>query len=927
MAHPYDQTLHLVGRERELSALRGFVAESTVDGAALLLSGEPGVGKSALLHTVADLAAEHGGRIIRGEGVEYETDVSFAGLHQLVDPLTDDLERLPLTSRTALRTALGIGSESAPVPDRLAVMSASLALFREAASNTPLLVVIDDMHWLDRATASVIGFVGRRLGGSPIGVLGSTRPGSSGFLERTMWPELLVPPLGEDDAMELLAHQFAHLPTRVRRDVAHEAQGNPLALLEFAAVATHHRAGEAPDRGSTSGALREVQALYAARIDRLPAATRRLLLLAVLDGSGSLAGLAEARGSAGLRDLGPAELDHLVVVDERGGSIRFRHPLIKSAVVELSTHDERREAHQRLAEVFANQPERRGHHVAESAQAPDETLASLIEQGARGTLQRGDVVGAVARLLRAADLSTDRGERSRRLAHAAFIGAFAAGELESSSQLLRDARRADPTLGETLEAAVATAYTLLNSDGDATMAHRLLTSAIESALAEPDRDRDALSRGLYTLVVICHYAGRVDYWDDFDALVARMEETASVDAVRLIETFAAPLTASTSALAALDRQVEQLDEILDVELIIRTAIASFYTDRLAGCREALDRVVRGGPESGAVASVLMAQNMIMFDDLNAGRWDAAERVVAEAGALAEKLGYPLYGSSSTYAGALIAARRGDLAACDASCEGMVAWAAPRRLGRLQDFAHHALGEAALGSGAFEEAYAHAAAIGGPGSLHTHDPQALWSALDLVDAAVHTGRTDEARSHAAAMREAGLGRISQRFALVTAAASAVVAPDADAPTLFDQSLSLPGIEQWPFELARVQLAYGERLRRMRRTRDARTQLYAAQRGFDRLGATPWSQRASTELRATGPTRQSGRTEGVESLTPQELEVAQLAASGLTNREIASRLYVSPRTVSAHLYRAFPKLGITTRAALRDALAGMPGVTSR
>jgi DNA-binding CsgD family transcriptional regulator len=927
MAHPYDQTPHLIGRDRELSALRGFVAKSTVDGAALLLSGEPGVGKSALLHTAAELAAEDGIRVVSGEGVEYETDVSFAGLHQLVDQLANDLQRLPPSSRAALRTALGIGSDSAPVPDRLAVMSAALALLREAASSTPLLVVIDDMHWLDRATASVIGFVGRRLAGSPIGVLGSTRAGSSGFLERARWLELLVPPLEEDHAMELLAHQFAHLPTRVRRDIAQEAQGNPLALLEFAAAAMHPRGGRGADRGLASGAIREVRTLYAARINRLPAATRRLLLLAVLDGSGSLAGLAEASGATGLRDLGPAELDHLVVIDERAGDIRFRHPLIKSAVVELSSHDQRREAHQRLAEVFANQPERRGHHVAESAEAPDETVAVLIEQGARGTLQRGDVVGAVGRLLRAADLSTDRSERGRRLAHAAFIGAFAAGELESSSQLLRDAKRGDPTLGKTLEAAVATAYMLLNTDGDATVAHRLLTGAINSALAEPDHDRDALSRGLYTLVVICHYAGRVNYWEDFDNLVARMEESASADAVLLTETFAAPLTASTSALAALDRQVEQLNETLDVELIIRTAIASFYTDRLAGCREALDRVVRGGPESGAVASALMALNIITFDDLGAGRWDAAERAAAQAGALAEKLGYPLYGSSSTYARALLAARRGNLAACDASCEAMLTWAAPRRLGRLEDFAHHALGEAALGAGDFEQAYSHATAIGGPGALHTHDPQALWSAFDLIDAAVHTGRTDEARSHAKVMRDADLGRLSPRFALITAAASAMVAPDADAPRLFDQSVSLPDIAQWPFELARVQLAYGERLRRMRQTRDARTQLHAAREGFDRLGATPWSQRASTELRATGPTRQIGGTRGADSLTPQELEVAQLAASGLTNREIATRLYLSPRTVSAHLYRAFPKLGITTRAALRDALEGMSGDTSR
>ncbi|WP_435745170.1 helix-turn-helix transcriptional regulator [Nocardioides sp. SYSU DS0663] len=907
----------LLGRERELAAVDAFLARAETDGAALLLTGEPGVGKSAILDAAARTASIGGWRVVRGGGVEYETDVSFAGLHQLVDQLTDELVQLPAASREALQVALGLGSGSAP--DRLTLLQASLALLRQAATETPLLVVIDDMHWLDRATASVIGFVGRRLQGSRIGLLGATRPSAGGFFERTGWPELGVHPLDDDHAMELLAHQFAHLPTRVLREVAHEAQGNPLALLEFAAAAGHPRTGRRAAPGAAAATIREVRSLYATRIGCLPPPTRRLLLIAALDGSGSLSTLAEGSGSAGLSDLGPAEHDHLVMVDERAGEIRFRHPMIKSALVELSTHDDRREAHQRLAEIFADQPERRGHHVAEAAEAPDETVAAVIEEGAQRTLQRGDVVGAVTRLLRAADLSPDRSARSRRMAHAAFIGAFAAGELQSSSQLLRDARRRDPTLGETLEAAVATAYMLLNSDGDATVAHRFLTAAIDTALTEPDHDREALSRGLYTLVVMCHYAGRVEYWEDYDDLVARMGTSAPADAILLTETFAAPLTASPSMLAALDRQIEQLDDTLDVELIIRTAIASFYTDRLAGCRRALDRVARDGRESGAAASALMALSMMTFDHLAAGRWHAAERTAADAGALAEELGYRLYDSSRTYATALIAARRGDLEACTAESEAMLVWAAPRQLGRLEDFAHHALGEAALGAGAFEDAYAHATAIGGPGSLHTHDPQALWSALDLVDAALHTGRADEARAHAEALHAADPGRLSPRFAMVATAALAMVAPDDTAADLFDEALAVPGTEVWPFELSRVRLAYGERLRRLRRTRDARVQLEAARDGFDRLGALLWSQRASTELRATGAARRTGVAGGVAALTPQELEVAQLAARGMSNREIATRLYVSPRTVSAHLYRTFPKLGITSRAALRDALS--------
>ena len=344
--------------------------------------------------------------------------------------------------------------------------------------------------------------------------------------------------------MELLARQFVHLPTRVRRGVVDEAQGNPLALLEFAALAGGSHDGGRPHTIVTSGMSREVRTLYEARIERLPEPTRRLLLLAVLDGSGGLGVLAAASGSGGLDELGPAERDHLIVVDDRTGAMRFRHPMIKSVVVERSTHEERRAAHLRLAVVFADQPERRGHHLGEAALAPDEDVAAAVEDGAHRTLRRGDVVGAISRLTRAADLSPDPKDRSRRLADAAYVGVASAGQIDSASELLRDAHRRDPTAGETLHAAAATAYLLLNSEGNAQTTHRLLTVAIESALGEPDHDRDGLSEALYTLVLVCHYAGREEYWVPLHDAMGRLGASAPADVRLLAETFADPVTAS-----------------------------------------------------------------------------------------------------------------------------------------------------------------------------------------------------------------------------------------------------------------------------------------------------------------------------------------------------------------------------------------------
>jgi DNA-binding CsgD family transcriptional regulator len=823
-----------------------------------------------------------------------------------------------------MEVALGIGS--GPAPERLAVLNASLALFRQAASRSPLLIVIDDLHWLDRASGAVVGFVGRRLRGSRIGMLGAMRPGAGGFFERAGWPEYDVSPLSEAAAMGLLARQFVHLPARVLRRVAGEAQGNPLALLEFAASAGGPRNGGQRRTTVTSGMSREVRALYDARIERLPEPTRHLLLLAVLDGSGDLGVLAVANGPRGLADLGPAERDHLIVVDDRAGELRFRHPMIKSVAVGRSTHDERRDAHLRLAELFSDQPERRGYHLAEAAFAPDEDIAAAVEDAAHRTLQRGDVVGAISRLLKAADLSPDPTGRSRRLADAAYVGAHSAGQLDSASELLRDAHRRDPTLGETLHAAAATAYLLLNSDGNAETTHRLLTVAIESALGEPDQDRDGLSEGLYTLVLVCHYAGRTEYWVPFHGAMSRLGATAPADVRLLAETFADPVTASDQALSELDYQIEQLRRTEDDALIIRTAIAGFYADRLPGCREALLRVVRDGREGGAVGTAMMALLMLAFDELNVGRWDNAHQLAAEATAMCEERGYRLYEWSGRYAMALAVGNRGDREACRDICEAMIEWGAPRQLGRLADWAHHALARAALSTGDFEECYAYASAISPPGTLSSHNPQALWAALDLIDAAAHTGRNDQARAHADVVRRADLGRLSPRFALITAAAGAMVASDDEAPGLFGEALALPGIEEWPFELARVQLALGERLRRLRRTRDARSHLAAARIGFERLGALPWARRAATELGATGATRQRV-TGGGACLTLQEHEVAQLAATGMTNREIAAKLYMSPRTVSAHLYRIFPKLGITARAALRDALNAVSSDAAR
>ncbi|MEV5752442.1 AAA family ATPase [Actinoallomurus sp. NPDC052308] len=904
----------LVGRDRELAELAAFLDEAGTDGAAILLTGDPGVGKTALLDATAELAVAKGMRVIRGSGVEYETDISFASLHQLVVSLSRELGSLPRSMREALEVALGLGAGPAPTP--IAVLNAALVLFGEVAKEQPLLLVVDDLHVVDHASRSAVAFVARRLGGHRIGLLGARRAESSGSFQPTGLAELEIAPLNAADALRLLSRRFAHLPRRVLLTVAGEAQGNPLALLEFAGSTSVSGDPHGGGAGWASGPARDVRALYAARVERLPRETRDLLLLAALEGSGDI-GVLEAAGGAGLLDgLAPAERDHLVKVAANGRAVRFRHPLVRSAVVDGSTGEQRRGAHRRLADALVDQPERRGDHLARATTAPDETVAAVIESAARSSLRRGDAAGAIARLRRAAELSPDQADRRRRLSQAAYAAAWLAGHLEISHEIMREVRGGPAA--RSLAAAAAAGFLVLVTEGDADTAHALLLKAIEQAPIPPGLPRGELETALFTLTLASEYSGRPEHWEPLAGMLARFPDAPPAAAVSLGRVHHDPGAVTDDLLRRLDDEIAQLKGQADADVVIRTALAASYLDRLPACREAVSRVIRDG---GTVGASMPGLIFIALDDLYAGRWQSSADAAAELIALCEETGYHLFGQVGHYAAAMVAAQRGDLDACRDHCEAIWGWSGPRGLRRMENCAHYAAARAALGAADFETAYRHATAICTPGVLPHFNPEATWSAPDLVEAAVRSGRLDEARRHADAMRDAGVARLSSRFALSSATITAMTSAPEDMARCFEEALAVPGIEQWPFEVGRAHLAYGETLRRQGLNRDARVQLAAARGCFEQLGARSWEARAAAELRATGMTRTAPSKAGA-TLTPQELEVARLAATGLSNPQIASRLFLSPRTVSSHLYRVFPKLGITSRAALRDALEALP-----
>jgi DNA-binding CsgD family transcriptional regulator len=907
----------LTGRNGDLAIVRALLDDAAVNGVALLLTGEPGVGKTVLLDAAYDAAMTAGIRVLRAAGVEFEADVSFSGLNQVLLPLGEELAELSTTYQDALKVALGL--IAGPSSDRLVVSNAALALLRQAAAARPLLVIIDDLPWLDRASALILGFVARRLSGSRVGFLAAARTGAETFFDGGGLPGHEVRPLDGTSAADLISARFPDLAPAVRRRVLAEAQGNPLALLELplALNAAQRRALAAlPPILPLSGRL---QALFTSRVSDLPAPTRYLLLLAALEGSGDLAALqAAAAGQREIDDLAPAEQAGLVYVEEDTGRLAFRHPLIRSAVVELSVSEDLRRAHRALAAQLDDQPERQAWHRANAAVGPDDEVAGLLEQVARETLRRGDAAAAVTALLRSAQLSPRGCERGLRLAEVACLSATVTGELPQARRLLADARQARGDLDRSLHASVAAAHLLLNSDGDIDTVHGRLVDAIRKTAGPHQADDPALLSWLHTMVMVCSFGGRPELWRPFEEIIASVRPSVPADLDLLVRTYADPVRSAMPVLDQLDAAISGLSGEPDQWRVLIISSAAVHTDRLTGCREALRRLVRDGREGAAVLPVVSALTLLSLDAFMAGRWDDAQRLAGEGLAAAQAHDYPLRAWMATEMQALLAAARGDHDAVRELTGQMVRWALPRGIVQAQVAAHHASGLAALGRGDFEEAFTEAAAISPPGILASHVPYALRVPMDLVEAAVRTGRQREAAAHVAVMRQAGLARISPRLAMLTSASAALTAPADQAGRLFAEALAVPATDRWPFDLARVQLAYGEHLRRARATTDARAYLSAALSTFEALGAGPWAIRAGNELRASGLAAVRADGYRIATLTAQEHQVAALAASGLTNKQIGERLYLSHRTVAAHLYQIFPRLGITSRAALRDAL---------
>ncbi|WP_433199676.1 AAA family ATPase [Dactylosporangium sp. CS-047395] len=824
-------------RAGDLDRIDALLAGRSRGGPGLVLRGDPGVGKTALLRAAAARAGAAGTRVLWVSGAPFEYQMSFSALHQLVSPLRLLGDRLAGRHRDALAHVLGLGA--GPPPRPLVIAAAVHALLRAAATERPLLVLLDDVPWIDPASATVLGFCVRRTGDDPIRWLAAARTGAGGPLDQAGLPEREIGPLAEQPAARLLDTRHPDLAPPVRRRVLTEAAGIPLVLEELPASLTE---GQRSGRDPLPAFLplnRRLRAWVTGRLRALPAPAREQLLLAAL----------HADADAGL-------------------------PLLRSAVVPTA--------------------------------APDEGVAGALHEAALAAWRHEALSVAVAALVRAGELSPHPADRSRRLAEAAFLATMT-GQFDEVPRLVA---AADRPSGLVL---AATAHLLSAVEGDVDAANHLLARALDDVGEAPGTwDAHGI---LLTLLLIGVYGARPERWALLDAALDRFAAD-TVAPFRLChQAFVDPARTAGTVRAGLADAFAALPADVPPWQVLPLAHAAAAMDALAEYRYVVRRMVERERDGGAVTLVVAGLLLLCLDSYGRGQWDEAEAMAREGLDLATAHRYHLLEGQHRVSLAYIAAGRGNAEPARILDE-VTTWAAPRRVGMTHESAGHTRVLMALGRGDYEAAYAQASRITPPGGPNAGVP-GRWTLLDLVEAAVRTGRTAEARAHVAAAERAGIDRISTRTALITAGAAALAAGDERAGGLFEAALALPEAGRWPFEQARIQLAFGQWLRRGRDTARARLHLRAAAETLDRLGARPWATRAHHELRATGIAA-GPAAGGGSALTGQERQIATLAATGLTNKQIGERLHLSHRTVGAHLRRIFPKLGIASRAALRDAL---------
>ncbi len=928
----------LLGRQHELTHIEGLLTGAK-DGtsAALLLHGEPGIGKSALLRVAAEQAAELGFVVLRARGYESESDIPFAGLLELLTPLLALRDKIPEVQAQALGSALAL---EPPTPfDRFAVPAGMLSLLAAAAEEQPYLVVADDVQWLDDASRDALIFTARRLGAEGVVLLCAARTGGSAsdaVLEAFTGVEALaVSGLDDATAAELLRREAPH---RVADDVASDlvatAHGNPLALTEIPrGLSPDQLAGREPLAGPVAAGERIKQA-FARQLADLPEATREALLVAAAMQTGRYDLFVLALDQRGLPAdaLDPAISARLIAID---GSIDFFHPLLRSAIYHAADPVQRRSVHATLARLPGGAPARRAWHLAAAAEAPDEEVAAALEAAASEARARGGVTAGARAFERAASLSTDDGARARRLLEAASD--FAQGGLVDHALALVSTAQGLVPGGALATEVVRVRGRVEMRRGAPGIAHDLLVTEADRIEA----DNPGASASLLVEAAVAHMMT-----GDMEALVAtgdRARALLPAGESPVIEVLANVLVGEAHAALGHEDEADALldpalpfltgEHVLAVpsELIGMAGQCAIWYERWDRATAVLDHLVTTAREAAAINHLIYPLTAHSVLDFRRGRWGAALADAGEAERLARETGLkPLL----TFALSVLAHVEAGMGRReDARAHAREAVHLGELLGgdAMTTYALNALAFDALSAGEVEiasEFYDRAHRIAA--RLHTQRGVVQFGA-DRVEALARLGRTDAAFQ---ALEEFADTPGGGHWALGALARCRGILAATGAESHFQTALTHHQHDGQPFEKARTQLTYGERLRRDRRRGDAREQLSEALEAFERLGAAPWADRTRVELRATGGAAAEGdaaeksavAAAGLEELTAHELQIARLVAYGMTNREVAAKLFLSPKTIEYHLSQIYRKLDLRSRTQLASLMAQeMPETT--
>jgi DNA-binding CsgD family transcriptional regulator len=901
----------LVGRDGEIAQLEAALTGAAEHGAALLVSGEAGIGKTSLLDTAVRQARNRGYRVLAVTGFESEAELPYAGLHQLLQPVLESAGRLPSPQRSALLTALGM--RAGTPPDMFLVALATLNLIDEVGDESPIVLAADDVQWLDAPTTSVLTFIARRLESTHILLIIALREGFQTAVLSAHLPEIQVGPLSEAASRELLGSVAPELDHQTRRLILEESLGNPLALLELP------RAFGRQGNDGREGALRtlplteRLERTFSAEAARLPKQTQAALLLAALDKEPSVSDVLGA-----MRAYVHAEVtvDVLQPALERGmisiaGSVvQFRHPLIRSALDQSATAAERRNGHLLLAEVVAD-PDRRAWHRAKSVLGADEGAAQDLEAVATRAQDRGAIPTALGALELAASLTPNSPDRARRLLAAAEL-AFQLGDPPAVGRLLDSATRLELSPHDVARMTWLREIFHDGAPGDFNAIARLVGVAREAAAGG---DRNLSLNLLQGAALRCWWA---DPGPAAKNLVIDAVEQIAGDVLdpRALEilALAAPVDAA-SRIATRVREAAQVDDA-DPSRTQVLAFAAYAAGNRAESIELMDRaapILRAQGRLGLLAQLLAVR---AWAGINTGQLRDAIYSMEEANHLAIETSQPIWTAISMMGRAALSGLQGEERTAEQLIAEGTEAVASLGLSIVLAKAEFARGVTHLTAGRHSEAFDHFKRMFDPDGPAYHEVVAHAAAPFVIECAMRAGRIDEAHHmmkllEALAKRTpAALVHIGLRFA------RPLLAYESEAQDLYESALNAE--PKWPFDFARLEMSYGSWLRRHRRITESRPHLRAARDIFDGLGVQPWVDKARAELRASGERIPEPARAPRRPLSPQELQIAQMAAGGLSNREIADRLFLSHRTVGAHLYRVFPKLGIVSRSELARAL---------